>query len=426
MGLKKWAQYIGIVCVVLGMLLSVTGCMFSGYAIGAGTVSPPDILQKQTEATTRIGFCYKDSGKNTIDLLCEAMEFAQPQTQYTRYRASMLHDTLTTDEQTVYHALEYAMENGYTQVMVDGRLLQSEEDLQKILEALALDSPLLEQNLRYSTGWFSHKKALELIASPDVTYTFGGYYVDVKNFDPVYWEKKLLALAEAEKVVSALPKGLTDIEKADRLYRYVADKVTYQDYDKAAVDTVQTYLYDALVTGKTHCDGYANALSLLFRLAGLNCVEKMYTAPAADELGHTWNMVSLKGKWYNVDGTGEDMIPEKSSAMGAGFHFAFADMFQAYTPDYASLYPACETGFYMQADAYLPSEQAYNFVSVIQKAYKNNGREWALIVLESYNDDKAEDKMQEIANYFRTSIGWVYTHMADGRIALLVFDGDLY
>ena len=310
------------------------------------------------------------------------------------------------NEQLLYRVLEYAMENGYTNILVDDLLVDDMETLENVLFSLAYDSPLLEQNLRYEVGDFTTYHDVSVLKYFTRSAAFDGYYLCVNNFQPQWWEKKQEALQAAQAVVDALPDGLSPIETAERLYRHVANTVTYTEYPEDSDDAVYPYLYDGLITGKTHCDGYTNALALLLRLAGIENAEKDYTPDDSEEVGHTWNCMEIDGKWYNVDAVGEELLE--------------------YPARNAEAFPACEESFYMPVDGTFDSSDASGLPSAIVRGYDRHDDLWALVIITDYDDSDMDYQLQEVANRLWDTVYWMYFPLHDGRTALLVYDGSLY
>lgn len=394
-----------------------------------------DAAVVEAEAIARFGFSTGTLFKDSEETLWKAEEFADKTAASAMYRGSLHYEKLTDREKTLYHAYEYALENGYTNILVDDLLIEDPNVLGKVLRYLALDSPLLEQNLRYETGSFTTYYPVEVLGLYERQAAFDGYYIAVKNFDRSFWEKKNEALTKAQSVVAALPSGLSAAEKAESLYRWLTEHTTYQLYDDTKNEKVFAYLYDAMITGKTQCDGFANGLSMLFRLAGINCVEKMYLPHAKDaavaddgaasqEVGHTWNLYELDGVWYNADTSGvAHMVPIKESGMHAGYYFAFPDLLQEHAPNFAEVYPACETGLYMPIDAHLKDTDG--LYETLKKAYNEHNKEWALVLLDTYTDKKVDTAMQKVANYVKGTIRYRHIPASNGRTALLLYKPDL-
>ena len=160
--------------------------------------------------------------------------------------------------------------------------------------------------------------------------------------------KKGVKIKKAKDIVASLPNGLDDLNKAKMLFNYLHENVEYIDYSEK-----QEYLYDALVVGKSNCDGFTNAYSLLCKLAGIPCFEKMYSVPdenqtnilpnvpqindettannnkntteAQEDIGHTWNAIKIDGKWYNVDATNSDFYFQAKDGEKFFLFFGFRD-----------------------------------------------------------------------------------------------------
>ena len=88
----------------------------------------------------------------------------------------------------------------------------------------------------------------------------------------------------------------------------VLDNMTEERYNRAHT------AYGALVAnsqGEKHtavCDGYAQAYVYLMQQAGCEAVVIMGEAGSPGNTGgHAWNMASLKGKWYEIDVTWDDL-----------------------------------------------------------------------------------------------------------------------
>lgn len=392
-----------------------------------------------TETAAHIGFSTGSLFDESEEIFFTRQELAEKPIESSVYRSTLHFDALSYDEQLVYHALEYAMENGYTNILVDDLIAANAEELVKVLEYLSLDSPLLEQNLRFEIGNFSTYISVPVFDFYEHQTEFTGFYITVDNFEQTFWDKKQKALEKAIKITEDLPTDADEAEKAEELYRYIADTVTYNDKKYSEPDAVYPYLYDALFEGETHCDGYTNALSLLYRLADIECVEKVYNIDndkdepsedkdektTEDEVGHTWNFARIGEKWYNIDGTGEDMIPLKDTDLHAGLCFGYGDILQGYTPDYADLYPKAEENLYVTIDAHLPDVDSQKFINEVETAYGLHDDQWTLILLDSYDEDKAKDQLQVVADDLQLDFYYVTFELIEERTALFICDRDL-
>lgn len=405
------------------IMLSLNGCSTIGAALKAADTLYFDQKIAEAEAIPRIGFSTGAIFEDEKEIVLKASDFTNMQSEYSVYRSSMHFDTLTPDEQTVYHAFEYALENGYSNILIDDLLISNSETLVRILDYLSLDSPLLEQNLWSEHGSFTTYYPIEDsgIIVPEAE--FDGYFISVDNFESIWWDKKQEALKKAVSIVDTLPPDLTDAQKAEELFCYIAECAEYE-YSEDSIQSVQPYLYDALITGKTHCDGFTNALSLLYNLAGIECFEKRYSS-TEEAIGHTWNCFSIDGAWYNADSTGKDMIPSSDSSMHAGRYFAYSDILQEYKPDYSSIYPASTDSLYMPIDAHLSDTASDEFINAIRDGYQKHNYEWTLLLLDSSDTATIEARMQDAANSLERSLHYTLFELIDNRTGLLIYSGSL-
>ena len=122
----------------------------------------------------------------------------------------------------------------------------------------------------------------------------------------------LQSIAAAREIVAGMPEGLSEYDKALYLYRWLTENVCYfvggepMDY----YDTEWTLLYDALVKKETVCAGFAEALYVLYNLAGIECftVEGYLSTPEGGG-GHIWNVAKIDGEYYQFDATWDVGVP---------------------------------------------------------------------------------------------------------------------
>ncbi len=408
-----------IFCVLLTliMLFSLSGC-----------TEFVDYIDNKMFDNARVGFSDVELTEDSEETVFKISEFSGRNSQFSAYGSSFHYNLLDDTEKTLYHIFEYALENGYTNILVDDAFIDNDDTFEKVLTYLSLDSPLVEQNFRWETGTFTKNYPTKIFGIFETTGTYEGIYITVDSFTLETFKKKQLAVEKAKNVVNELPQDISVAEKAERLYRYVAEGIEYYEYcltdDAAFCEHVHDYLYDAAITGKTHCDGYANYLSLLMNIAGIECIEKLHEG-MSDDTGHTWNMFCIDGKWYNCDATGDSLIPSVDSRMSAGYYFAFPDERQKYSPDYAEIYPVSDESLYMPIDAYLTNEEINLFYTKAWEAFSKHD-DWALILLDEYDEQELKPHLQRLANKLGRTISHFSIDLHDGRVAVLVCDEKYY
>ncbi len=134
------------------------------------------------------------------------------------------------------------------------------------------------------------------------------YYADDKLifYDVSYFETK----QETEKVNKKIAKVAKQIKKKSKkritqirlAYEYVIKQVKY-DYRKRANYSA----YAGLFKNRTVCNGYAMILYKLLNKMDIPC--KFISGTVKDHgkrYLHAWNIVKVKGKWYNLDACSDD------------------------------------------------------------------------------------------------------------------------
>lgn len=109
--------------------------------------------------------------------------------------------------------------------------------------------------------------------------------------------------AEIDKIISEMPSDITrDIDKALWAFEYMCTNFEY--------DTDHKYYYanELLANGRGVCNAYSQLYALILHRLGMNVG---YATSSA--MNHMWNTVMIDGKWYNVDTTWAEWIPDRLS-----------------------------------------------------------------------------------------------------------------
>ena len=123
-------------------------------------------------------------------------------------------------------------------------------------------------------------------------------------------EECLAALSLADEltdqvVARVIKEGMTLRERAEALYSYVTQTVSYdQRYysDRASMPYESQTALGALRDGVAICGGYSNAVKLLFEKAGIPCYN--VTGRYFSE-NYMWNVAKLDGEWLWFDATAD-------------------------------------------------------------------------------------------------------------------------
>ncbi|PFZ88997.1 S-layer homology domain-containing protein [Bacillus wiedmannii] len=110
-------------------------------------------------------------------------------------------------------------------------------------------------------------------------------------------------MKQAKAIVSSITQvGMNDHEKVKAIHDYVVKHVSYDTSYKAYT------AYEALANRSAVCQGYALLTYQLLKEAG---IENHFVVGTGDGQPHAWNLVKIENKWYHLDTTFDDPIPDE-------------------------------------------------------------------------------------------------------------------
>ena len=193
------------------------------------------------------------------------------------------------------------------------------DDVTAAMSSLLQDYPeLLHLSNRYTVSYYQHQPDVAVSVTP-------AYLTDGSTAQAM--RHALLEAVQALLDRSDGPLALHDALLASAVY----------DNSSPWCATA----YGALVLGRANCEGYARALTLLYRLAGVPCGMVTGTAVSADgsTQRHAWNIAYLSGPTL-IDATWNDQ-----DSMGRNTHWYYglstAQMAADHTPDPGLVIPWC-------------------------------------------------------------------------------------
>lgn len=400
---------------LLGLLLSLllTGCDYKALIDSAIEELAHQLTEPEDVVEPFIGFA-ETAVEDTDQLLQLKPEELQNYTsRYSNYNTYIYFEHLNDSEKLLYHAYEYALDEAMPYFWIDDRLLQGmERSAFEVLEFLALDSAVVEQNISYSQGGYSVTHTILNVQTASETYTS----VAVENFARENLQHKDEAIEKATAILSGAPEDVSPREMAEYFYDYLGENVTYEsDIDG------EEYLYAALCQGRTNCDGFTNAFSLLCSMADIPCIEINSETPE-DQEGHTWNAIYLEDRWVHVDGTGagDDVTSECENRRIERVDFGFPDSLLTDQIQYADLVPNCPEG--LSPVLHIFSGEIENFTGTVKKAFKQNDRKFAVILVDE--GDLEEQISEGLPDILDCDLHYVYFETVDGKMAYYLFNDD--
>lgn len=165
-------------------------------------------------------------------------------------------------------------------------------------EIISAISDILDEDdyLHYSyTGYkFSYSGSKN-----DVTIDFEFSYLTTKSQEDFVDSKVTAILGEI------IDSSMNSHKKEKAIHDYIVKNVEYDT-------SLERYsAYNALNEGKTVCQGYALLAYKMLTQSGIECkIIAGSAGSASDSEGHAWNLVKLDGKWYHLDCTWDDPVPD--------------------------------------------------------------------------------------------------------------------
>ena len=119
--------------------------------------------------------------------------------------------------------------------------------------------------------------------------------------------------SDEKKLYNKVVKLSSDLKKENEydtvksIHDYLVSKIAY---DSDGKDKAKYTLAGALNNFSCVCAGYAKAFYFLGKACGLDVVIVSGNVTNSSD-GHAWNKVKVDGKWYNIDVTWDDPVPDR-------------------------------------------------------------------------------------------------------------------
>ncbi|QCT04274.1 transglutaminase-like protein [Paenibacillus algicola] len=165
-------------------------------------------------------------------------------------------------------------------------------------------------------------------------------------------------------LAAVIKPGMSSHEKVKAINDWVVLNLKYDT-------SLKKYTaYDGLSTGSTVCQGYSLLTYKLLKSAGIeNKIVEGTAYPSGSGQGqlHAWNLVKLDGKWYHLDTTWNDPVPNREGKVSYT-HYLRSDAQMAKDHTWVKSYPAASTSYSttLNALASKPSSKAAAYRALIQ------------------------------------------------------------
>ena len=175
-----------------------------------------------------------------------------------------------------------------------------------------------------------------------------GYYKITYTF--TYNETKEQTQEVDDKIQKLFKKWniekMNDYHKIKKIHDYVIRNATY---DLSAKDNSA---YSNLIDKTSACQGYASIMYKMLTEAGIPC---RIIIGKGDNESHAWNIVRIKGSWYNLDATWDDPVgPVGEEYISYAYFLKGNKNFTDHTPDAKFLTEAFQTEYKISEMDYRP------------------------------------------------------------------------
>ncbi len=127
------------------------------------------------------------------------------------------------------------------------------------------------------------------------------------------------------------------MKKVKAIHDYVVKHVSYDT-------SYQAYTaYEALANRSAVCQGYTLLTYQLMRQAG---IQTRFVTGKGNGQAHAWNLVKIEGKWYHLDTTFDDPVPDKAGRVTYSYYNMTDEQMSKDHEWDRSKYPEATTNYY--------------------------------------------------------------------------------
>lgn len=242
--------------------------------------------------------------------------------------------------------------------------LSDDWKISAILQEIKMEYP----EMFHTDGGHSslYSKSTFLIAKLSLTYTSDNitleqYQAQLKEIDDKFAE-----------VIDKIDSNMSDVEKALVVHDYICDNFAYDQ------GLTKHDLYSFVSTGEGVCQAYMYAYDYILEKLGIECHPVM-----SNVINHTWNMVKLDGKYYQVDVTWDDFSSAELYGWASHEYFLITDDAISNTNHGSKATDSSNSdGWYLFYDDISATDSTYDSYS-----FKNTVLPYALVNGELYNID---------------------------------------
>ncbi|WP_102347190.1 transglutaminase domain-containing protein [Bacillus sp. Marseille-P3661] len=152
-----------------------------------------------------------------------------------------------------------------------------------------------------------------------LNYSFRGFNMSYKAYGSnititivLRYYETLAQMIYVDQYVTTIMKEITkptmnDHEKVKAVHDFVVKNLSYD------TSLINNSPYPAIIEGTTACNGYAMLIYKMLQHAGIDVrlISGVASSRSFAVQNHAWNMVKLEGRWYHLDATWNDPVPDE-------------------------------------------------------------------------------------------------------------------
>ena len=260
------------------------------------------------------------------------------------------------------------------------------------------------KGLTYSGGWIEFK------------------YTDIPRDELIKMQVELQQTVDTI-ISNNVASGMSNYDNEKALHDYLVLNTKYDqdNYVKGTVPDLSYTAYGALVKGTAVCEGYATAMQILLREAG---VESEIISGLSDGQGHAWNLVKLGESYYHLDATWDDPVPDQDGQVQYNYFNLSDDMIKHDHSWDDSEYPEAEKidyNYFVMNDLYM--EDADEFKDYLHDAF-TGGQDEVMAMIKDYHPSQQQvgQIIRNVISDFHVNVSYSYSYNKELGIIKVVFD----
>jgi len=226
-------------------------------------------------------------------------------------------------------------------------------------------------------------------------------------------------VVEAQNIIDNIIKpGMSDFEKELAIHDYIVLNTAY-DYDNFLANTVPEDSFEAygvLIKHVAVCEGYTKAMQMLLTLANIKSEVVVGKVGIVD---HSWNLVILDGKYYQIDVTWDDPAPDIAGFVSYNYFNVTDNEISGSHTWVEANYPKCTTSEYNYfSHEGLVANNFEKFKDIIRKGIQSGLKK---VIVKAPNYDSGSYELDFIFDESLLSSDFHYSYDSDMKVMTISY-----